>query len=286
LKAPAAPISVSPISSTILDKENIILEWKPVIGAASYHVQVSKFSNFSQAIVIEKNSITNNTFEVKGLDPNQVYFWRVRAVNLVGNSPYSTVWNFVTKPLPNLDGPVLISPKNGAILDSTSVTFQWKAVVDAENYQVDVSTDSTFKEKVKTFTKIVETKFELDGLDRNVKYYWKVTAKGKRPSSVSETWQFKIVEDQAAILARLAPVRINTYPNPFTDIINLEFSKAVEGDVNISIFDGKGIPVFESKVSDPKERISLEIPQGLPEGIYVIKVQGFGVMESKRLVKR
>ncbi|MCL6260786.1 Ig-like domain-containing protein [Aquiflexum sp. TKW24L] len=286
LKAPTAPILVSPISSIILDKENIMLEWKPVIDAERYQVQVSKYSNFSQAIVIEKNSITTDTFKAEGLEPNQVYFWRVMAINIVGTSPYSTVWNFVTKPLPILDLPVLLSPGDSTTLDSTSVAFLWDAVEEAEYYQLDVSSDSTFKENVMSFTQILETEFELDSLERDVNYYWKITAKGKRPSSVSETWHFIIAEDQAALLARLSPVKIKTYPNPFTDIINLEFSKPIEGEVNISIFDGKGSPVFESKVTDPKERISLEIPQGLPAGIYVIKVQGFGVMESKRLVKR
>lgn len=286
IKAPTAPILVSPTSGTILTIENIALEWKPVVDAEKYQVQVSKFSNFSQSIVFNSNSITTNSVALEGMEPNQVYFWRVMAINIVGNSPYSPVWNFITAPLPSLDSPILKSPANGAVVDTTSIAFIWEAVTEAENYRLDVSSDSTFKTNVKSSSQILDTKFTLDSLEREKIYYWKVTANGKRPSSESAIWKFEIGKDKALLVAKFSPITIKTYPNPFTDIINLDFSRPIEGEVYITIFDGKGIPVFESKITDPKESITLEIPQGLPDGIYVIKVQAFGVMESKRVVKQ
>lgn len=286
IKAPTAPILVSPTSGTILTIDNIALEWKPVVDAERYQVQVSKFSNFSQSIVFNSNSITTNTVALESLEPNQVYFWRVMAINIVGTSPYSAVWNFITAPLPSLDSPILKSPANGAVVDTTSIAFIWEAVTEAENYRLDVSSDSTFKTNVKSFSQILDTKFTLDSLEREKIYYWKVTANGKRPSSESAIWKFEIGKDKALLVAKFSPITIKTYPNPFTDIINLDFSRPIAGEVTITIFDSKGIPVFESEVTDPKESITLEFPQGLPDGIYVIKIQGFGVMESKRVVKQ
>lgn len=286
IKAPTAPILVSPTSGTILTIDNIALEWKPVLDAERYQVQVSKFSNFSQSIVFNSNSITTNTVALENMEPNQVYFWRVMAINIVGTSPYSAVWNFITAPLPSLDSPILKSPANGAVVDTTSIAFIWQAVTEVEHYQLDVSSDSTFKTNVKSFSQILDTKFTLDSLEREKIYYWKVTANGKRPSSESAIWKFEIGKDKALLVAKFSPITIKTYPNPFTDIINLDFSRPIEGEVTITIFDSKGIPVFESEVTDPKESITLEFPQGLPDGIYVIKIQGFGVMESKRVVKQ
>ncbi|MCH6236487.1 fibronectin type III domain-containing protein [Cognataquiflexum rubidum] len=285
IKAPTAPILVSPTSGTILTIDNITLEWKPVLDAERYQVQVSKFSNFSQSIVFNSNSITNNTVALESMEPNQVYFWRVMAINIVGTSPYSAVWNFITAPLPSLDSPILKSPANGAVIDTTSIAFVWEAVTEAENYQLEVSSDSTFKTNVKSFSQILDTKFTLDSLEREKIYYWKVTANGKRPSSESAIWKFEIGKDKKLLVAKFSPITIKTYPNPFTDKINLDFSRPIAGEVTITIFDSKGIPVFESEVTDPKESITLEFPQGLPDGIYVIKVQGFGVLESKRVVK-
>jgi uncharacterized protein YjdB len=285
LRAPVAPQLLSPTSGAIMNIADIVLEWNAVEDAERYQVQVSKYSNFSQAIVFDNNAISNTAVVMEGLEPNEVYFWRVMAINVVGSSPYSAVWNFITLPLPPLDTPVLVSPTNAALVDTTSVEFLWESVAEAESYQLELSSDSTFTTQTMSFTEISDHKFRVDSLEREKTYYWKVIANGKRPSSQSEVWSFKIGEDKALVQSNITPINIKTYPNPFNDKITLEFSKSIEGEVTISIFDNKGIPVFENKVSDPMESITLEVPPGLPRGIYVIKVQGFGVFESKRVVK-
>jgi hypothetical protein len=285
LRAPITPQLLSPTSGAIMNIEDIVLEWKVVEQAERYQVQVSKYSNFSQSIVFDNNTINNNTVAIEDLEPNEVYFWRVRAINIVGTSPYSAVWNFITLPLPPLDTPVLVSPTNAALIDTTSMEFLWESVAEAESYQLELSSDSTFTTQTMSFTEISDPKFRVDSLEREKTYYWKVTANGKRPSSQSQVWSFKIEEEKDLLQSKITPITIKTYPNPFNDRITMEFSRSIEGEVTISIFDNKGISVFENKVSDPMESIALEIPPGLPRGIYVIKVQGFGVFESKRVVK-
>jgi uncharacterized protein YjdB len=285
LKAPTAPILLSPSSGTLMNFEEVVLGWKTVIDAERYQVQVSKYSNFSQAIVFDNNTVSTDQVPVDGLEPNEVYFWRVRAINIVGTSPYSSVWNFITLPLPDLDSPLLVSPTKGAEVDTASVEFEWETVTDAEFYELQLALDSTFTNQVMRFSQIVETKFRVDSLEIGKSYYWKVIANGKRPSSESETWKFTIKEDGDLIKANISPVTIKTYPNPFKDKITLEFSRPIEGEVTISIFDNKGISVFENKVSDLMESITLEVPPGLPKGIYLIRIQGFGIFEGKRVVK-
>jgi hypothetical protein len=222
---------------------------------------------------------------VDGLEPNEVYFWRVRAINIVGKSPYSSVWNFITLPLPDLDSPLLVSPAKGSEVDTVSVEFEWKTVTEAESYELQVALDSAFTNQVMRFSQIVEPKFRVDSLEIGKTYYWKVIAKGKRPSSESEIWKFTIKEDGDLIKANISPVNIKTYPNPFKEKITLEFSRPIEGEVSIQIFDNKGLSVFEQKVNDINENLTIIIPPGLPSGMYVIKIQGFGVLESKRVVK-
>ncbi|MCS4434334.1 fibronectin type III domain-containing protein [Aquiflexum gelatinilyticum] len=285
LKAPTAPILLSPSSGTLMNFEEVVLGWKTVIDAERYQVQVSKYSNFSQSIVFDKNTVITDQVTVDGLEPNEVYFWRVRAINIVGTSPYSSVWNFITLPLPDLDSPLLVSPTKGAEVDTASVEFEWETVTDAEFYELQLALDSTFTNQVMRFSQIVETKFRVDSLEIGKSYYWKVIANGKRPSSESEIWKFTIKEDGDLIKANISPVTIKTYPNPFKDKITLEFSRLIEGEVTISIFDNKGISVFENKVSDLMESITLEVPLGLPKGIYLIRIQGFGIFEGKRVVK-
>jgi hypothetical protein len=207
------------------------------------------------------------------------------AINIAGSSPYSAVWNFITLPLPPLDAPILVSPGNSALIDTTSVEFTWNSVAEAKNYQLELSLESTFNTQTISFTQILDNKFRVDSLEKGKTYYWKVIANGKRPSSQSEVRSFKIEEDKALLQSKITPVTIKTYPNPFNDRITMEFSRSIEGEVTISIFNNKGISVFENKVSDLMENITIEVPPGLPKGIYVIKVQGFGVFESKRVIK-
>jgi hypothetical protein len=285
LLAPTAPELLSPIQSATVNATNVAFEWKRVNTAEKYQIQVSKFSNFSQQIVVNNNSVTNNKITVTTLEPDQVYFWRVRAINAAGSSPYSVIWLFKTEPLPNLDKPVLISPSNGSVIDTTSVVFKWEGVQEAENYQLEVSKDSTFKSSSLRVPNLVKTDLILDSLEWGQKYYWRVAAYGKRPTSQSEIHRFEIVEDKKITLARLDPVQIKTYPNPFNDLLHLEFSKTIEGEVTISILDNKGITVFEVQVNDIKESITLEIPPGLSKGMNFLRVQGFGLLESKKIIK-
>jgi fibronectin type 3 domain-containing protein len=285
LAAPNAPELVSPIQSSILKATNVDFEWKQVNTTEKYQIQVSKFSNFSQAIVYNNANVTNPKISVPNLEPDQVYFWRVRAINAAGSSPYSAVWLFRTEALPKLNSPILISPSKNMGIDTTTVVFRWEAVNEAENYQLEVSKDSTFNVNPLQFHNLVKTDYTLVGLERGHKYYWKVTAMGKRPSSQSETWNFDIAEDKKILLARLAPVQIKTYPNPFNELLHVEFSKKIEGEMNISILNNNGITIFEALVNDIEESITLEIPQGWSKGMYILRIQGFGFLEGKKIIK-
>lgn len=285
LSAPTSPELLSPIQSATVNSSSVTFEWKPVNTAEKYDIQVSKFSNFSQQIVFNDNAVTHNKITLTSLEADQVYFWRVRAINTAGSGPYSAVWLVKTEPLPPLATPLLVSPGNGIMLDTTSVLFNWEMVSGAENYQLEVSKDSTFKEGLMQFKEIFDNNYILDSLNSGEKYFWRVQATGKRPSSQSETWSFTIEENQAFLLAKSAPVKIKTYPNPFDEILHLEFSRKIEEEVIISIMDSNGITVFEEVVSEVSESISLTIPFGWPKGVYVIRIQGFGIFESKKIIK-
>ncbi|WP_157370291.1 fibronectin type III domain-containing protein [Aquiflexum balticum] len=285
LIAPTTPELVSPIQSATVNATNVAFEWKAVNTAEKYQIQVSKFSNFSQEIVVNNNGVTGNKINIATLEPDQVYFWRVRAINASGSSPYSAVWLVKTEPLPPLASPLLVSPANRIMVDTTSIAFVWEMVPEADNYQLEVSKDSTFQEGLMQYKELSYTNYILDSLESGEKYFWRVQANGKRPSSQSETWSFTIEEDLSVLLARSSPVKIKAYPNPFEDILHLEFSRTIEGEVIISIMDSNGITVFEEAVNDIKESITLEIPTDWPKGVYVIRVQGFGIFESKKIIK-
>lgn len=285
LAIPTAPLLISPIQSSSVNSKSLEFEWQKVNTAEKYQIQVSKFSNFSQAIVYNNNNITNQKITVSDLEPDQVYFWRVRASNTTGNGPYSAVWLFRTDPLPSLDSPQLISPNDGSIIDQTSVEFTWSIVSDAKSYQLELSKDSVSWTNSMRLSDLEVNFLKVDNLERNVKYYWRVKAMGNRPESLSKSWGFEIAQDPEILRSMLSPVKIKAYPNPFKEILNLEFSKKIDGEVLINIIDNKGISAFEAKAFDIQETISLELPKDMPKGLYILKIQGFGFMESQKLIK-
>lgn len=93
-----APLFLAKISGT-----DAKLEWDKSDSATAYHLQVSKdagFNNRSMYVVNEQN-LTETSFEIKNLEPNTKYFWRVAVSNKNMKSGYTksnfTSSSFTTK---------------------------------------------------------------------------------------------------------------------------------------------------------------------------------------------
>ena len=69
----------------------------------------------------------------------------------------------------------LIAPSNKVSLGEYWTTLRWKADINADQYQIEVSTTESFSEKI--YDKAVaETFIEVIGLKSNTTYYWRVSA--------------------------------------------------------------------------------------------------------------
>ncbi|MEM7654953.1 MAG: reprolysin-like metallopeptidase [Bacteroidota bacterium] len=86
--------------------------WPDLMEASSYGIQVATSPDFAAgSIVAEQDGITGNAFALTGLDDFTVYYWRVRAANLCGSGPYSSLFAFQTgvcQSLTSTDVPVTI----------------------------------------------------------------------------------------------------------------------------------------------------------------------------------
>ncbi len=86
--APEAPILLYPPNDTIIFSDTVTFNWMASTGAESYSLQISKSNTF---LMPEYNlsGITNTIKQVSGLEDSIQYFWRVRAANNYGISPWS-----------------------------------------------------------------------------------------------------------------------------------------------------------------------------------------------------
>ena len=94
---PPPPILVSPVNGAILVATNPLLDWNSSATAESYRIQVSTSSGFTSTVYNVSNiTVTEYQIPNNGLNINTTYYWRVNAKNVVGTSPYSTIFHFTT----------------------------------------------------------------------------------------------------------------------------------------------------------------------------------------------
>ncbi len=73
----------SPKFLSTVNGSEVKLEWTKSENAKVYHIQVSKDAGFNNRAMYlaNNNAVVENSFEVKNLEPNTKYFWRVAAYN-------------------------------------------------------------------------------------------------------------------------------------------------------------------------------------------------------------
>jgi hypothetical protein len=96
LLAPDKPVLSAPATGSTNQALNPALTWNTANRAASYTLQVSTASNFSNTVV-NQSGITSTNKTMNGLANNTKYYWRVMATNAGGTSNWSNTWNFTTK---------------------------------------------------------------------------------------------------------------------------------------------------------------------------------------------
>lgn len=154
------------------------LVWNNVYGAFKYQVQLSKDSTFAN-VLYDIDVINDTTMSFYELDYFTKYYWRVRSFNERCSSQWSDVWSFST----TLNAPELGSPVNNERDVYPKTTFRWTVVQGATLYRLQVDTDSTFKQPKFDVDNIATNFYEVNGLEYNKTYFWRVQAKRQDATS-------------------------------------------------------------------------------------------------------
>ncbi len=189
-----APVLTSPVNNATKVSTFPVFRWNKVTGATSYILDISVSTDFSQQNLVQTVNVKNNSGSVlKGLAENASYYWRVRALNERGESPFSATWKFTTgKAAPAT--PVLESPANNSEFLPTTVTLKWKATLNALSYNLEVSDNENFVNPIYDETGINQLSFEVTNLKNLTRYYWRVQAVGETGSSAwTNPWNFQTI---------------------------------------------------------------------------------------------
>lgn len=93
---PAPPQLFMPGNDTVYSSSAVFARhrWFKSIGASSYNFQRALDSGFTN--LINDTTFTDTTLVTVGLLSNTRYWWRVRANNFFGTSPWSQLWSYST----------------------------------------------------------------------------------------------------------------------------------------------------------------------------------------------
>lgn len=212
------------------------LTWGAALYAQSYQVDVATNSSFGN-IVYTQSGITDNSHVVTAiLDNNKAYYWRVRAINVVGNTNASNNGQkFTTEDVtPAPGGFTLNSPSGNGV--SKTPQFSWNASSDAASYTVVVSTQSNFSNPTINQSGIATTSFTPTvPLNDETTYYWKVSA----------------VNVMGTADASNNGLSFTTVSGPLVGdgLVNLEKWDGIEGDDIVNLTSHVNYPNYPDAVS-------------------------------------
>jgi hypothetical protein len=188
---PGVPTIESPVNNaliTIYSPTPPILDWWDAVWADHYRLQMATNNTFSTPFVDQNNLSVSSYHLVSPLTPNTTYYWRVRAINSIGqSSAWSSIWSFRTAIL----APTLRAPGNAVLLNNKRPTFTWNSVAGGTSYTLEVSSLSDFASDVINTSQTPTNYTPTNDLTANAKYYWRVKANGPNgPSLHSQVWTF------------------------------------------------------------------------------------------------
>jgi hypothetical protein len=128
-----------------------LFTWRPIAGANSYWVIVSRDASFTTIVDYAFTQIPayaprNGSSPRTYADETTLYYWAILPAGAVngtqvsGDPLHSAPAGFQKRTPP----PTLLSPTKGAVLAGARPQFQWAPVTGARNYRIQVSTDANF----------------------------------------------------------------------------------------------------------------------------------------------
>jgi len=181
-----APILINPPNNSLGLPIVPTFDWYKVAHADYYHLQLATDNKFAD-LIMDSDSLADTTLVSDPLQINKSYFWRVKAYNEDGESPWSEIWNFQT----TFGAPILISPRNDSVDVPINGKLLWGNVQSATYYNVMLSDSANFNNS-QTFKVTSATNFDLNShINYDKDYYWKVQAGNTQQlSNYSEPWHF------------------------------------------------------------------------------------------------
>lgn len=182
---------LAPFDNAVLNDTNVTFSWESVTEATSYRFQIA-FPNFENP----EQLVIDQSFDMAGsqsfdLEDNTSYQWRVKALNEISETAYTTrdVSINITEDLSE-QTVIIVAPENAFETQETSVVLSWESLEEAALYRVvitDLSNNTIFLEETTAETNLTVA-FEVG------EYTWAVRAENDTENTPFTEQTITIVE--------------------------------------------------------------------------------------------
>jgi hypothetical protein len=168
--------------------------WVKTPGTGNkYEIQVAEDNLFTKIVFSRKELLSNSTSIDITLDPLKGYYWRIKATNKDGESPWSDFFKFITG-IESAKTPVLLEPADNSSNIPVTTTLKWNSSENALRYLIQVAKDVDFSNIAYNYEdqdNLTDTTLEITGLDYNETYYWRAAATNDNSTSGwTDGWLF------------------------------------------------------------------------------------------------
>ncbi|MGM0608180.1 MAG: T9SS type A sorting domain-containing protein [Candidatus Muiribacteriota bacterium] len=178
---------ISPSNTAVINSESVDFTWEyQDPNPDKYILQISTNDSFLGGIIYDEEleGYTTSFSADAGLSYDNTYYWRVYGINYDGENELSNpegadIREFSLEEDPDADTPGkvnLVSPLNGAVLNTEIVEFYWQQLDEIpDNYVFELAQDSGFTSSQEFTVGGNTTNYTVSsGLSFNNTYYWRV----------------------------------------------------------------------------------------------------------------
>ncbi len=195
---------------------------------------------------------------------------------------------FELEPLQLPSAPLLFTPPNNSILDSSSTIFIWhSSQPQVTKYWFELDTTDQFTTPIIDST-ITDTTHLFSGLENNKTYWWRIKACNAAGwGDFSEVWKF--TTNIVSVENERIPIQYSlqqNYPNPFNPSTTIRYDIPERCKVAIKLFDVVGNEIM-MLVEGEKLAGSYQVEFSaleLPSGVYFYQLKAGDFIETKKMI--
>ncbi len=231
LKVPNAPTLNDPGAASV-SGSSFTVGWNKVSNAVSYTLERDVDSSFINPIAIYIGA-NNNYTETLSVAAETTYYYRVKASNSVGDSPWSNMVDVkvtLGAPLTAPSSPTLNDP-GGSLSAGTSFSVSWSKPAGATGYKLERDTNSSFSGPTEVYSGSKNNAAETRSPSSTTTYYYRVKASN---SAGSSSWS-NVVDIEITVGA---PPSTDSPSAPTLDDPGESFDSGTSFGVNWSAVEG------------------------------------------------